>query len=220
MNLLIKLPSRERPTVLLRAARLYSDLCADKARTQLLVSLDDDDPTVDATLLKLLRTLPLVTTIAMGPRTSKIAAVNRDLPGAWPWQILLVASDDQWPLVRGYDDIIRADMDHHWPAGDGCLWYSDGHQDRVCTQCVMDRSYYARDGFVYHPEYLSYFADDEFTLRAQERGRMRKSTLCLIRHEHPFWRGQVQEDGLYAYNRRYKEQDRQLFGMRKAAGWP
>lgn len=219
-NLLIKLPSRQRPGTLLKAARLYADMAEDKRHTRLLVSLDNDDTTVSTTLLRMLARLSIPATVLRGERTSKIGAVNRDLPGPDPWDLLLVASDDQWPVVPGYDNRIRLDFETHWPEGDGALWYHDGHQDRICTQSIMDRRYYDRDGYLYYPGYHSYCSDVEWTEVALARGRLVKSPHCLIRHEHPCWNGMVRNDALYDHNRRFKVADRKLLEERQKAGYP
>lgn len=219
-RLLIKLPSRERPGVLLRAARLYCDLAADHANTRLLLSLDDDDATADRALVRMLEKLALPTTVKFGTRSTKIGAVNRDLPGDDPWDILLVASDDQWPVVRGYDNIIRDTMRHHFPDGDGGLWFKDGNQERICTQCVMTRTRYETLGNVYHPEYASYCADDEYTERGLADGKLVQVPVCLIRHQHHFFGGEVEFDDLYKHNLGPKEADKMLLNLRRAAGWP
>jgi hypothetical protein len=218
-NLLIKLPSRERPKALRHALHLYSSLCADPARTRILVTVDDDDASCAhmSALFPPNNAVPIH--IVRGKRSTKIGAVNRDLPWpahspaelGWHWDVLLVASDDQWPVEQGYDDVIRDDMAAHFPDTDGCLWYHDGHQERICTQSIVGRAYYNRLGRVYDPRYQSYRADDQFTLEAQRAGKLAKLPHCLIRHEHPFWRGAMPDDALYAHNRKAKERDKMEF---------
>lgn len=220
MNLLVKLPSRQRPDALRHALHLYSSLCADPVRTRILVSIDEDDAAYRnmSALFPEKNAVPIH--MVRGRRSTKIGAVNRDLPWpkhapeelSWHWNILLVASDDQWPVVRGYDDVIRDDMAAHFPGTDGCLWYHDGHQTRICTQSIVGRAYYDRMGRVYDEQrYASYYADDQFTLEAQRAGKLVKQPECLIRHEHPFWRGALPNDKLYDHNRKAKAADKEAF---------
>lgn len=217
-KLLIKLPSRERPQQLVRTVQRLVELCADPANTRILVSTDTDD-SLTASIQDKFTGSPIAVDVVRGPRTTKIGAVNRDLPGAWPWDIVLVASDDMVPVMRGYDDEIRYHMGHFFPQGDGCLWFSDGRQSRLCTYPIMDRSYWLRDGHVYWPGYESYYADDEQTEKAYQRGRMQRSSMVLMRHDHTVF-GAAPNDPLYCHNRKAKQRDAARYAARRATAFP
>jgi len=146
--------------------------------------------------------------------------VNRDMEVAGNWDVMLVASDDMWPAMEGYDAVIRKDMATWYPNGNGCLWYSDGRQARVCTMSVMDAKYYATMGHIYHPCYKSYRCDDEYTEKAMHAGRMVKLPTVIATHEHPCFLGAVPDDALYAHNRTHKEDDLRCYMHRKALGYP
>lgn len=219
MQLLIKIPTRQRPSIVAHVLQLYAKLVIQPEHTRILLTVDDDDVSMrgfDAQA----HAGPIPVQVVSGPRSSKIGAVNRDLPGDQPWDILLLGSDDMWPQVPCLDQVIRRQFATHWPDTDGCLWFSDGQQDRLCTYPVMGRAYWERDRHVYHPVYASYYADDEQTEVAIRRGRMAKVPQVLLKHEHHFWSGQVREDGLYRHNRLFKGMDRNTYRDRKAAGFP
>lgn len=220
MKLLIKLPSRQRPDVLLHAAKLYADLCADPSNTRMLISLDRDDRSLGNARREQLLKLRIPVDIKMGIRTTKVGAINRDLPGEHPWDVLLVASDDQWPVVPGYDARIRQDMQLHFPRLDGGLWYSDGQQDRICTQCIFGRAWYDRVGYVYNWSYASYRCDDEYTITALRAGKLVKQPICLIKHEHQYFNGKVPLDALYRFNQLPKQNDEFVFQHRQQQGFP
>lgn len=143
MNVIVKLPSRERP------ARLQDAVLAmlNKAtfRPNFLFAVDTDDLTVPHYWLN------TIGAVAIGPRASKIEACNRGVSLA-EWDIVVLASDDMLCQVQGWDDIIRQDMATHFPDTDGCLWYPDGHQENLCTLAVMGRKAFDRDGYIYRPE--------------------------------------------------------------------
>ena len=216
-KILIKLPSRERPDALREALHRYATMCTNKADTRIMLTLDKDDTTFK---LDSLAGLPVQVIVADGPRVSKIEATNRDLPGAWPWDILVVASDDMWPIVHGYDDIIRKDMAMFFPDGDGALWYSDGRQDKHCTMPIMGRKYFDRFGYAYEPGYKSYHCDVEFTKVAQKDHQLAYIEDCLFQHEHPCFRGKVPEDDLYKHNRMDKSADLLYYLERERKGFP
>lgn len=211
-HLLIKLPSRERPKLLLERVAKLAALCADPLNTRILVSGDMDDATMTGALIDRLRGFRVHVDVRLGARVSKIEAVNRDLVQE-PWDIVLVASDDMVPVLEGYDNEIRKQMALYHPDGDGCLWFSDGRCERLCTYPIMGRRYFDRDGHVYWPGYTSYYADDEQTAKAQRRGRMVGSGKVLLRHDHTVF-GAAVNDALYCHNRKGKKRDAYLFQQR------
>lgn len=220
-KLLIKLPSRERPDLLLKVAGMYAGMCADKENTRILISVDDDDVTFTPELHAALKALPVEVIIpAPGKRVSKIEAVNRDLPGLTPWDVLMAASDDHWPQVHGYDSIIKNTLLQHFPDTDGCAWFHDGRQQRLCTLSIMGRKAFERTGWVYQPGYKSYYSDDEWTEYWISQGKLMRDPRCVIRDEHCQWHGAVPDDALYEHNRKAKAADKTYYQLRRAAGFP
>ena len=210
MNVLVKLPSRERP------ARLQDAVLAmlNKAtfRPNFLFAVDTDDLTVPHYWLN------TIGAVAIGPRASKIEACNR-LVEDMNWDIVVLTSDDMLCQVQGWDDIIRQDMATHFPDTDGCLWYPDGHQDRLCTLPVMGRKYFDRFGYIYHPSYQSLWADNEQHQVAKGRGKLWRSDKVLFQHMHPGW-GTAKMDPLYQANNKHDKMDRENYERRKALGFP
>lgn len=217
-HLLIKLPSRERPKLLLDRVAKLATLCVDPLNTRILISGDMDDATMTDALIDRLRGFRVHVDVRLGARVSKIEAVNRDLVQE-PWDIVLVASDDMVPVLEGYDNEIRKLMALYHPDGDGCLWFSDGRQGRLCTYPIIGRTYFDRDGHVYWPGYASYYADDEQTANAQLRGRMVRSDQVLLRHDHTCFNAAVDDD-LYRNNRLAKSRDAALYGRRLKTDFP
>ena len=157
------------------------------------------------------------------PFRSKIAAYNA-IPTDLEWDIVLAASDDMWCIQPGWDTIIREAMAQHFPDLDGCLWFSDGRQDRICTFSIMGRKAYERDGYIYHNDYLSFFCDNEWTEVWEARGKLHKDQQCLFRNEHYAWGGVMQEDQTYRDGAGPKNikwnHDKQLYHERKLQGFP
>ena len=210
MNVLVKLPSRERP------ARLQDAVLAmlNKAtfRPNFLFAVDTDDLTVPHYWLN------TIGAVAIGPRASKIEACNRCVSLA-EWDIVVLASDDMLCQVQGWDEIIRADMQAHFPDTDGCLWYPDGHQENLCTLAIMGRKAFDQRGYIYHPSYFSLWCDKEWTEYWQAQGKLRKSERTLFTHFHPGW-GTAKMDPLYKANNGHDKMDRENYERRKALGFP
>lgn len=211
MKILVHIPSRERPDQLLATVKEYQRLAIGPIT--ILLSLDLDDDAMVARRREFQRLPGML--IVWGKSASKIDAVNRDI-AEHRWDILIGASDDMVPVVEGYDQRIRSQFTE---GTDLCLWCSDGHQSRLCTIPVMGRKAYDDLGYVYHPEYLSYWADDEWTERWTAAGKLVKVQGPMFRHKHWIF-GEARFDSLYQRNKAPKKTDHATYNRRKALNFP
>ena len=129
------------------------------------------------------------TKVVVGNSLSKIDAVNRDLNEFEnKWDILLLASDDMIPQVKGYDIIIKDNMLFNYPDTDGVLWFNDGFQkNKLNTLCILGKKYYKRFNYIYHPNYRSCFSDNEFMDVGNLLKKQSYIDQIIIKHEHPDW---------------------------------
>ena len=116
------------------------------------------------------------------------------------FDIVLLASDDMIPQKRGYDNIIRKDMVNTFEDGDGVLWYFDGYNRKTDTLSIMGKKYYDRFGYMYHPDYITFWADNEFQEVATRLKRIKFFDNVIIKHEHPDNNQQVTNDSTYQKN--------------------
>ena len=65
------------------------------------------------------------------------------------------------PEIKGFDSIIRNEMQKLFPDTDGILWFFDGWRKDLNTLCILGRKYYDRFGYIYHPDYNSFWSDAE-----------------------------------------------------------
>jgi hypothetical protein len=218
MHILIKFPSRGRPDKLRSTFLKYVGFAEDISKISFLISLDEDDSTVTKTQQIILKKIHPDTQIVIGKSCGKIGAVNRDMELAPPYDILLLASDDMIPQVKGYDRIIRDKMTQHYPDTDGVVWFNDGYQkDRLNTLCIMGKKYYDRFGYIYHPSYKSLWCDNEFTVVATMLGKQTYFEQIIIKHEHPLWTKET-PDTVLVENDKYDPEDRANFERRKKEG--
>ena len=219
----MKVTSRERPQILLDTVKSYIDKASDTKNMVWLFSFDEDDSTMDISvdneLLSLIQPLGngINSLMVTGNSTSKIHAINRDVNDFKPyWDILLNISDDQRPILKGYDDIIRKAMPEDL---DASLWFFDG-QPRINTQEIIGRKYYERFGYIYHPEFKSLWCDNLSTDLAAYLGKQIKSKQQIIKHFHPAWGGaeSFQRDALYDRNDKYWNEDEATYKRLKSQG--
>jgi hypothetical protein len=213
--LLIKFPSRSRPSKLLYAYEKYISLAKNPEKIKTIISLDSDDSTINQELLEKLQKIHSETQICIGESMGKIGAVNRDMEHAGDYNILLLASDDMIPEYPGYDDLLREKMSVHFPDTDGVLWFNDGFQKHnLNTLCILGRKYYERFGYIYHPSYKSLWCDNEFTEVAQRLNKQVYFDKVIIRHVHPIIT-KTTSDLLYQENEKYFNEDRATFLNRR-----
>ena len=215
----MKFTSRGRYETLKRCVQSYFDQANNVKDMLWVFSVDADDETFQNEYFNVfLQNLKIDYIIYIGSSKGKIDAINRDVASiSKDWDILLNISDDQLPVIRGYDDIIRDTMPNNL---DASLWFNDGHQDEIITQEILGRKYYEDQGYIYFPEYKSFFCDNESTIVAQKKGKLIKSPLNIIKHFHPHWgyNDHIQQDQLYITNDAYWEHDKNLFNQRNIGG--
>lgn len=220
MRILIKLPSRSRPEQLLNVTTKYVSFAEDMDNIRILINMDDDDPTFTSDLRLSLTSLHSNVHVIGGLSKSKIHAINRDMPDPSTFDIVLLASDDMVPQIRGYDTTIRNKMREHYPTLDGVLFFNDGHnKDALNTILLCGSKYYRRFGYLYYPGYKSFFCDNEFMHVANKLKRQTYFDDVIIKHEHPVANKEVVFDELYERNGLQIEDDYNLFVIRSNAGF-
>ena len=213
MNLIIKFPTRGRADKFLDVLKTYIEFMDDKS-TKIIVSCDNDDETMKQTYVTDELSSMENVTVVFGDSKTKIEACNADMDGV-DFDIVLLASDDMVPQVRGYDTIIKEAMEDYFPDTDGVLWFNDGYQSRAMnTLCILGKKYYDRFGYIYHPDYVSLWCDNEFTVVANMLGRQKYFERVIIQHQHPA-AGFGQNDTLYDENDKYNDIDMSTFRRRQ-----
>lgn len=213
MDLLIKFPTRNRPNKFIKTFTRYLSYLDDKS-TKFIITCDDDDKSMkEESLVEYLLEFENVK-LCYGNSKSKIEAVNADLTDV-NFDILLLASDDMIPMVKGYDTIIKQKMMEFYPDTDGVLWFNDGYQgNRLNTLSIMGKKYYDRFNYIYNPDYLSVWCDNEFMDVANMLNKQTYIDEVIIKHEHPDW-GFGNRDETHSLNSAHEAHDRMVYNGRK-----
>lgn len=217
MNLLVKFPTRSRPTKFFEVLDLYYKLLGNIDKTRFVISCDADDKSMNnPQIIDKLKTYKNLS-FHFGNNKSKIQAVNADIPSEG-WDIVLLASDDMIPQIQGYDDVIRKAMVDNYPDTDGVLWFFDGYRRDLNTLSILGNKYYKRFGYIYHPAYFSLWCDNEFQEVAASLNKQTFIDNIIIKHCHPGW-GYGGHDELFHRNNTL-ERDMVIFRDRKARNFP
>jgi len=212
MRILLKCPTRGRREKFLSTIKKWVEFAEHPDQLGILVSADVDDVSMSGFSETDLPDVPWKK-VCFGNSKTKIQACNADMDKVdWPWDIVVLVSDDMIPEVKGYDTQICAAM----PSLDHVVWIYDGHQNgNLNTLNVFGRDRYHLWGYLYHPSYKSLYCDNEVTDWC--RANKSKCTIIpvvLIRHVHPLTAG-IQSDKLYDRNQAYLNEDRQVYAKRK-----
>jgi hypothetical protein len=223
MRILLKCPTRSRPTQFLSVLRKYISLANRPDLLGVCVSCDLDDESMVATSVQ--HAIKNIThsvdwsEIYYGNNSSKIEAVNADIQNVpWAWDIIVIVSDDMVPQIKGYDDVLRSHMMANYADTNGILWVNDGTQgDKLNTISIMGRAMYTSFGYIYHPSYMSLYCDTEFTdlCKGSLASKCTYIPYILIRHEHPGTGFPERNDALYARNQRFWSLDMNTYISRR-----
>lgn len=221
MRTLLKFPTRGRPQQFLKTLSGWLENAADLSRIAVLVSYDDDDPSMTPDIIAKAEALHPAVVCVRGISKTKIEACNRDIESyRGDWDVILLISDDFWCVRQGWDTIICEKMTQYFPDTDGALWFFDGAQRNINTLECVGRKRYAKFGALYHVAYASFFCDNEATLVGLRDKKLVFIEQSIAHHQHPSWMGGMKRDATYERNNRYWKQDQATFNERQAAGFP
>lgn len=212
MQVLVKFPSRERPGQFIANLKRCIEL-STKSDTKYLISLDFTDPKHMMYVDSLVELNNQNVEWHLGYSKNKIHAVNRDMDKSGEWDIVIVVSDDQVPQMKGWDQEISQMMSVHFPDTNGTLWFSDGYQPRINTQCIIGRKLYEKYGYIYHPSYKSLWCDNEFT--EVNAPVTYKSELCIFKHEHFSNNPSIRPDAMMRRTESFYHEDQATYIKRK-----
>jgi len=217
LKLLIKFPTRGRPEKFFSVLDKYIEMAENVSSIAFLISMDSDDSTMNnSSVISKLENYKNKIKLAyfFGDSKTKIQACNADVDKIIGWDIVLLASDDMIPIERGYDTIITGDMNDHFKNLDGVLWYNDGGQNNINTLCILGKKYYERFNYIYHPDYISLWCDNEFTDVSLNLKKCYRSDRIIIEHAHPVYQ-KTNYDQLYVRNESYFFTDKETYNKRK-----
>lgn len=182
-------PSRQR-------AKKSMEVClkwlqsAGTDKIELIITIDRDDPELDsyndnfANLVNAGHDVALITNY----NRSAVDAINSAALESHG-DIMMVVSDDT-ECFDGWGDYIITLVQGKT---DWILKTQDGIQPWVITMPIMDRTYFTRFGYIYHPDYKHQFCDTELTCVADMTGRKIISNVLFPHNHHSLHAGSADE---------------------------
>lgn len=216
-KILYKYPSRNRPERFFEGLDTIENLTVDKDYYHVACTLDMDDSTMyNPEVIKRIGEYRN-TSIQWGYSESKIAAVNRNLPEDYPFDILVNMSDDMRFNLYGFDQCLRIDMNYHFPNFDGLLHYPDQDaKEYLATMYIAGRKWWEYRGKnIYHPTYKSLWCDNEEMAVAQMLGKYKFCGYQINIHLNPAY-GHLQKDTMFFEQQAHWGVDEENYRQREA----
>lgn len=209
MRITIIHPTRGRKKLAFETATKWRDRADNPENIEYLFSVDNDDiqwavnmPTYWGGAFTLQKY-----SILHNNNKSAIEAINNAAKIA-TGDLLIIVSDD-FDCPEHWDTLLRESVKDK---SDFLLKTDDGLQPTLVTLPIMDRTYYERFGYVYHPDYLHMFSDQEMTAVAIMTGKYLKSDLKFP-HNH-YTTGKTPKDAVNIKNDATWGQGEALFNAR------
>lgn len=194
-------PSRSRPDKAFTAFALWTERAG--VDVEYILSIDNDDPEKGN-----YETLFPNDKIICNDNRSCVDAINRAAEKATGNIIVVVSDDFDCPENWGVDL-----LKHLEGKEDFIVKVDDGHQPVIITLSIMDRAYYARFGYIYHPDYRHQFVDTEQTAVAHLLGKVVEVPM-KFEHIHPVWNSNLRMDELYKRNNSTWNQGMEIYRKR------
>lgn len=214
-TLLIKFPTRNRPQRFTNLFDRYQNMLSGQYNVKFFITMDEDDKKMNTDDIKKFLDKYDNTNYYYGENHTKIEAVNADMDKVGNWDILLLASDDMVPVKRNYDYHIFKYMKQYFPNYDGALHFNDGNQPELFTLSIMGKKLYDTFGYIYHPDYVSLWCDNEFQDVTKKMKKYQYINKIIIKH---MW--EKNYDDLLKKTESFFRRDKKTYLLRKKKNFP
>jgi hypothetical protein len=195
MKITIVHPSRQRAAIANKTRQEWFLNCDNDI--EYIFSLDNDD--IQGTLYE--------GNCIYNNNRSAIDAINKAAEIATGDLFVVVSDDFSCPV--GWDNLLIWGLQSK---SDYCVKTQDGLQPTLMTLPIMDRVYYERFGYIYHPDYLHMFCDQEMTAVAHMLGKV--ITLPLVFPHNHYTTGKFKRDAVTLRNNATWQQGERVFNER------
>ena len=170
-------PSLGRPVQARKCYDHWMQTCSGDHEIEWILSLSQADASVEQYYHSFIGTdaVPIV-----APTKNVVQAANEGAK-VCAGQIIIVVSDDMFSPEMWDSRILHK---FEMIEGPGCLQIDDGITTKKMTLPIMNREAYAKLGYVYHPEYISLYADDDLRATALANGFYYNGTDIIFDHRH------------------------------------
>lgn len=216
MKILINYPSRSRPHLFMSTIKNHIEKLSGKHDVIFLIKIDQEDISMNnQRILKYIDSLNSdkvkLFVHVLPDCKGKIDSINRYVSD-YDWDLLFCTADDMTILEQNYDDIIANEISVNDSI---CLNYNcdDRLNDfkSLIIFPIITRKLYDKFGYLYNPEYISEWCDNEMTEVYSQLGYLKHIDKRIIHHK---WR-ERNDDTLMSRNIERGLRDKDVFAKRK-----
>ena len=135
----------------------------------------------DATLEQYYQTFTDSDAVLITTRSKNMVEATNEIAKLCAGQLIILVSDDMWSCELWDSKILHK---FEMINGPGILQVSDGITVTKLTIPIMNREAYKKLGYIYHPDYISMYADDDLRKTALQHGMYYNGTDIMIEHRH------------------------------------
>lgn len=135
----------------------------------------------DATLEEYYQTFTNSDAVLVVTRSTNMVEATNEIAKLCAGEIIILVSDDMWSCELWDSKILHK---YEMINGPGILQVNDGITTAKLTIPIMNREAYKKLGYVYHPDYISMYADDDLRKTALQHGMYYNGTDIMIEHRH------------------------------------
>jgi len=184
--------------------------------------MDEDDEAMTHEVCQKAKSIFPNTLIFKNKPGGKIKACNANLEAIDERvNMIVLASDDMIPQFFGWDETLIGEMEKHYPDYDGVLFHNEGYLKRVLNcMVIVGITYFKRFNYLYHPDYISLFCDNEFMEVADQLGKQTYFEEVVFKHQHYARNSSIKMDELMKHNESFYKHDSITYNKRKSQGFP
>lgn len=184
MKIAFAFASRSRPKKFFETLDTIFKLCKTDVYINCALDLDDESMNND-NVINQIREYANKVNINWGLSRNKVHAINRSAENLPECSIVICQSDDMKWIESGFDEQIINDCSTYAPDTDIFLHYYDGRQKNTSTLNIVGKKYFDRTGYIYNPEYISVYSDNEETEKSRLLGKYKFIDKVMFEHHHP-----------------------------------
>ena len=200
-------PSRSRPAMAFQTKNKWMSNALRPSEIEYILSVDNDDPQLQDYNTEFKYSADV--TIKYNNNNSAMQAINVVAPDS-KGNLIVVVSDD-FDCFEGWDEYL---LSHLQGDSDYIVKTSDGYMNSnwLITLPIMDRAYYNRFGYIYHPDYKHMWSDTEMTTVGHMLGKIidLQNSNAVFKHRH-YTINEMQKDAVIEKNDATWNQGKSLF---------
>ena len=182
MNILLKYPSRGRPSIFKKQLQHYIKSLSGKHSYKFIFTFDSDDISMNNDDIRsFIESLDVKCEYYYGEHINKIAAINDNMENQI-FDFFILLADDIYVSPNFDEQLAQIFNTSKWALDSSVFIHTVSWYRYLDVFCVMGYEYYKRFNYIYYPGYISEAADKEYTEVSKLLNRSVEVSTPLLEH--------------------------------------